>query len=100
MGAALGDQRQPLAAAFGKHDHRDRAPRGFARQARHDALHVLERELFVSRGAQAAAPGVEDLHRVNAGGDLRAEVVGDRIGEHAEQFVHQRRLIVSHGFDA
>jgi hypothetical protein len=54
-----------------KHDHRDRSALGLPRQARDDALHVLERELLVGRGAQAAAPGVEDLHGLGAGGYLR-----------------------------
>jgi hypothetical protein len=81
LSAAIGDRRQPLATALGEHDHRHRRPSASVGQAGHDALHVLEGELLVGRGAQTAAPGVEDLQRLGPGGNLGGEVISNRVGE-------------------
>ena len=44
-------------------------------------VHVRQHELAIVVDAEAADPGVEELHRLGAGGDLGVEIDDDRAGE-------------------
>ena len=63
-----------------------RAPRRCAR--------VRQRELAVVGAARGAGPRIEDLDRLRAGFDLRAQVVGDHVGEAIAEPVPRRGLRV------
>ncbi|MCY1450809.1 hypothetical protein D9M71_676450 [compost metagenome] len=77
FGAAVGHGLKPQTATLGEQDYRHTATVLFADQAVDDLLHVGQGEFLVGRGGQAAAPGIEDLHRLGAGKDLAVQVGGD-----------------------
>src|SRR5690606_33644246 len=64
-----------------------------------DALQVGQGELAVQRRRKYAAPGVEHLQRLRAGGTLRGQVGDDRVGDHAQQPVQQVRTVEGHRLD-
>ena len=70
-----------------------------ARQARHDAVHVFERELPVRGWCQHTAPGVEEHDRLRTRGDLGIEVGAGRVGEDREQSAEFARLAVQEALD-
>jgi hypothetical protein len=47
-------------------------------------------------GPEQAGPRIEDLHRLRAGLNLQAQVVGHLSRQHFEQALHRRRLAIEH----
>ena len=56
--------------------------------------HVRQHEQLVVERAQPADPGVEELHDLGAGGDLRLEVVDDDLGDDAHEAAERHRVLV------
>ncbi|CAI8744343.1 NAD-specific glutamate dehydrogenase [Pseudomonas sp. IT-P74] len=98
VGTSIGDAFQPQAAVLGEQDHRHLATFMLADQTADDFLHVGQGELLVRRSGEAAAPAVEDLHRLRAGHDLAVEVAGNGLRELVQQQVQGLRVVVEHGF--
>ncbi|EXI84795.1 MAG: hypothetical protein AW12_02384 [Candidatus Accumulibacter sp. BA-94] len=95
----IGDRFQPQAPALGKHDRRHALPVLFLDQPADDALHVLERELFVGRCRKRTSPGIKDHHRLGAGFDLGVEVGTHSVGGDRQDVMQQVRPIVEHALD-
>ncbi len=69
----------------------------FTDQPIDDLLHIGQRELAIGRIREAAAPGVEDLHRLRTGQDLTIEVAGHRLRQLVQQGMHGLGVVVEHG---
>ena len=89
VGATFGHQLEPLAAAFGKQDNGHAAAFVFAGEAADDLAHIGQAELGESSVGEQAAPGVENLHGLGAGGDLFVQIGGYGLGGDVEDAVQQ-----------
>ena len=81
----LGEQ---LAGLYAEDDHGLRILR-VALQAGDHARDVGRAKFRVVLRPESAGPGIEDLQRVRAGGELRVQVRDERVGDLAEQRVRQ-----------
>ena len=90
---------EPGAAALGEHDVGHAAALGLAGQRVDHLGHVAQGKLFVLRRRQHAAPGIEQHHRLRAGGNLRIQIQDGGLGEHFEQSMQIARRLVHHALD-
>ena len=77
VAARLGDLGQDCRRADAEMDERDAR----VGERVEDPLRVRQRELAVVGAAECAGPGIEHLERLRSRVDLRAQVVGDHLGE-------------------
>ncbi len=70
------------------------------RQRVEDRARVPDHARLVIVGGQGADPRIEDLNRLRASRDLRAEIAGHRRGELAQQLIESFWLVEHEGFHA
>ena len=94
------DPGKPCASPLREHDVRDPAALRYPRQRVDHLGHVVQGEFRVLCRRQHSAPGIEQHHRLRAGGNLRIEIQDGGLGEYFEQSVQIARRLVHHALDA
>ncbi len=97
---ACASRRRPRAASLGQQRIQDRIAgrevdhRNTGSKTGDDLLHIGQHVLPIVVHAQAADPGIEQLHGLSTGGDLGIQVAGDGAGETLHQCLPGTRVAI------